>query len=240
MNMKECIQIFLLLITPLIISCESKIDKAIPDSMLIGAVPNINVDIKEDNYKGGKAIIVTGIVPFGIKREQVKPSLLRILKTVAEKYPNATGIFVRLTPDADLGRYAYFAGRADYEDKSIALYYMIPSDKQIEDWNAEIGKPSKNPFTGDEYIIDVPHLSPLNEESFESGKKIALLYHKFNKKLHDKYIEQPLKTISSKQIYQMISREANMPQKDVEYYYRFMNSYFIVGESWDKETINLQ
>jgi len=223
----------------MLVACESKIDKVIPDSLLVGAVPNINVDIKEDHYKGGTAIIATGIIPFDIKREQVKPSLLGVLKTVTKQYPNSTGIFVRLTPDADLGKYAYFAGRTEYEDNEITLYYGVPSDEQIKEWNSEIGKLLPSLFGEKPSIIDVPQLSRFNKETFEAGKKIALFYNKFSKKLHDKYIDQPLKKISSKQIYQMVSREINMPLKNVEYYYRFMNSYFIVGGSWDKETINL-
>lgn len=224
----------------MLISCGSEIDKKIPDSMLVGAVPNMNISLEEDNYRGGKAIIATGIVPFDIKREQVKPSLLAILRVAAEKYPKATGIFVRLTPDEQLGRFAYFAGKADYEDNVITVHYGVPSDEQIKKWNSEIGKP----ITFEESTLginDSPQLSRFNKETFDSGKKIILLFHKIEKQLYDKYINQPLKSPTTEQISRIAAKELGLSLKEVTHHHRLLSNYFSAGTGiWGKETINLK
>jgi len=239
--MKSFFQTFLLLITMLLISCESKIDKAIPEAMLVGAVPNMNVDIKEDNYHGGKARIATAIVPFDIKREQVKPSLLAILKAVYGKYPNATGIFVKLTPDADLGRYAYFAGRADYEDNVITIHYGVPSDEQIKKWNSEIGKPVRDDNEKVLFINDAPRLSIFNKETFETAKKIVLFYYKTDKQLADKYSKQPLKMPTTEQISKIVAKEMGVSLQKVIHHHRLLSNYFSAGTGiWGKETINIK
>ncbi len=232
--------LLLLLIMTFLISCESRIDKAIPDSMLVGAVPNMNVGLEEDNYRGGKAIIATGIVPYDIKREQVKPSLLAILKVVVEKYPKATGIFVRLAPDEQLGRLAYFAGKADYEGNVITVHYGVPADEQIKNWNSEIGKPIT--FEGKTLgTNDSPPLSRFNKETFDTGKKIILLYYKTEKQLIAKYSNQPLKMPTTEQISKIVAKEMGISLKEVTRHHRLLSNYFSAGTGiWGKETINLK
>jgi len=200
----------------------------------------MNVKIEDDNYKGGKAIIATGIVPSDIKREQVKPSLLAILKAVSDKYPNATGIFVRITPDEDLGKYAYFAGKADYEDNEITIHYGVPSDEQIKKWNSEIGKPiiiEGKPFG----INDSPVLSRPNKETINTGKKIILLYYKIEKQFIDKYSKKPLEMPTTTEISKVVAKKIGMEPQEVTRLHRFLSNYFSAGTGiWGKETINLK
>ncbi|MBI4839225.1 MAG: hypothetical protein HY806_08845, partial [Nitrospirae bacterium] len=175
--------IFIFIVT--MVACEPRIDEMISDSQLIGGVPDISINIKEDNYKGGTAIIASGGIPFDVKREQLRPSMLSVLKVVLKKYPQSTGIFVRLTPNEELAKYGYFAGMLDYEEGSAIIHYKIPSDKQIKEWNSEIGKPIY--FEGDSLgINDSPLLSRIdNKDKFETIKRVAILYHKFHKRFAD-------------------------------------------------------
>lgn len=237
-HMNNHIKVLLLqLLFVLVVSCGPNIEDKITDAQLIGAISNVNVSIKEDKYKGGTAIIAVGVIPFDIKREQIKPTILAALKVLIRKYPDATGIFIRLAPDKDLAKYAYFAGTADYENNEITVDYKIPTDKQINDWNSEIGKPieleGKSLGTNDS-----PRLLRFDKKLFDIATKVTLSYHKAQKQLANKYIDQPLKTASTQEIYHLVSGETGVSDKDAQYYRNLMDAYY--GSTREKETISLK
>jgi hypothetical protein len=216
----------------MLISCGSEIDKKIPDSMLVGAVPNISVDIKEQkgkNVKGGRLLEAIGTVPFDIKKEQIKPTILAVIKAIKQKNPDCEWIAVHLKLAKDLPLLQ--AGIAEYKEGNISISYGIPSDKQIEEWNANIGKPVE--FDGKVLgINDLPRLYRPDRKTFEDGAQVIKLYYKLNN-------DPKIKKDRIEQLFPLISKESGLPVKDVESLYRYMSNYYFTG-SWGTEEFKIQ
>lgn len=91
MGIKKLLLIPLLILILLGAGCSSSdpIDRLIPDEALTGAIPNAEpVRIEEQHGKsvnGGFLINAQVIVPFDIKKEQVKPTLLTAIKTLKNR-----------------------------------------------------------------------------------------------------------------------------------------------------------
>lgn len=216
----------------LFVACESKIDKMIPASQLIGAVSDVSVSIREQvgkNVKGGRLLEALGVVPFDIKREQIKPTILAIVKAIKRKNPDCEWIAVHLKLAKDLPLLQ--AGIAEYKEGTVSISYGIPSDKQIEEWNANIGKPFKldNKVLG---INDLPRLYRPDRKTFEDGAQVIRLYFKFNN-------DPKIKKNKVEQLFPLISKELGFPVKDVECLYKYMSNYYFTG-LWGTEEFKIQ
>ena len=113
-------KVFSLILLYALTACTSEIDRLIPASQLSGAVQNINVTIKGQPDKCTAAsddsvyIKAIGIVPFEIKREQVRPTLLAVFKGVKTKYSNCEKFFIELAPAQEMAETGHLVGRTDY------------------------------------------------------------------------------------------------------------------------------
>lgn len=184
-------------------------------------MPNISVDIKEQkgkNVKGGRLLEAIGTVPFDIKKEQIKPTVLAVIKAIKQKNSDCEWIAVNLKLAKDLPLLQ--AGIAEYKEGKVFISYGIPSDKQIEEWNTNIGK------------NDLPRLHRPDKKTFDDGARVIKLYYKFNN-------DPKIKKDNVEQLFPLISKESGLPVKNVESLYRHMSNYYFTG-SWGTEDFKIQ
>jgi len=260
--------ITLLFILALFCGCESRLDKAIPQSSLAGAISDIDVNLsgqgeiadqQECANKSGwcwapkdwTLLNADAFVPFDIKREQIKPTSLAILKKLAEKYPKCTTININLAPDKEMAEILFLVGRLEYRDNKITIHYGIPSDKEMEEHNAQVGK--LYPLSKDCGKIfcepdydkmeknDDPRLSRPDLNTYTLYKRILIIEDDI--KMH-RQIKESYKFSSPKEYYialsNKISKKINLPTKDIEYALRFMHDYYgWMGYGKGEESINV-
>ena len=184
--MKKLIIFFLALL--LFCGCESRLDRAIPQSSLVGAV-SIETKIegnwgdhhkRDGDPKDWTDVWVIGFVPCNIKREQIKPTLLAIFKTVKNEYSKCTFMKIKISPDEEMIRqWGPSIGTLEYNNGKIDIVYGIPSDKQIEEHNAKIGQLEPTFKKGNIFERDYKNLKQNNEprlfrpdpETYLAGKK---------------------------------------------------------------------
>lgn len=122
-----------------------------------------NVKIAE----GGASIGGVGIVKFDIDRGEIKPAVVAMLKVMKEKFPAAKQIILDLSPTVDCP--ACKIAEARYDNGKVTLNYGIPTLKQIEESNSQIGVPS-----GSGKAIERPRLFRPNGEAFGVGLRVMM------------------------------------------------------------------
>ncbi|MGA2525940.1 MAG: hypothetical protein ABSF79_04910 [Smithellaceae bacterium] len=250
--MKKLIIFFLALL--LFCGCESRLDKAIPQSSLVGAVSNIDVnlegrgELKDQKGCTNKAgwcwepkdwtlLMADAFVPFDIKKEQIKPTLLAIFKRLKNEYPKCTIINIWLEPDKELAEILYPIGSLEYHDNKMVINYGIPSDKEMEEHNSQIGKFEiiKNilPMPGEkEEKIEKneePRLFRPDQKTYEFYKRILITAEDI--KFSERKDTRKRKLFNSTKEYyadlsNKVSKKIDVPIKDIENALRFMNSYY--------------
>lgn len=214
-----------------IIACGSDIERKIPPSMTNGAVENLNLSIEKQTGKsryGGTLIKAYGVVPFNIKREQIRPTLLAAIRVLKQNNPGCEWFWVGIVPETmALAKTGRLVGRAEYTEGELDIYYGIPSDKQMDEWNAQIGKPVKDLLGGDTYINDSPRLYSPDKEIFNSGIKALRSYDRLSI------------ANSGAGLYGAVSKETGIGVKKIKPLISLMNNYYTPG-NWGKETISLK
>jgi len=220
---------------------QTVIERLIPDEEIKGGVEVVIIEMEELSKKsahGGRLIILKGTVPFDIKRKQVRPTLLATIKKIKHDDPGCEWIVVSLGPNKKLTEKTHFVGRAEYTEEGIDIQYGIPSDKQMEENNALIGKKQKGVF-GDEYINDSPRLFRPNKKEFEERLRVISVFYRIEaekRKIADaegRYGDY----FPEAQLYELISEELNMPINQVKEYVGYVYRYY--SPVWDKEKIEL-
>lgn len=201
----------------LLSSCSADpIEKLIPQSSTVGALPGITVT--DITIQKGKAInggvYVQGIIPtpYDIKKEQLKPTLIAAIKKL--KYENKTcewiGVYAQIAGGIN-------AGRADYIKGNIQIYYDIPTEQELNDFNVEAIKMGMEP-------IRLP-----TKEEFDLAIAIDKVWQRIKMKILDIEREEALLrqknnkpavwTLTSEKlegkILQMTAKEMNLPKEKV-------------------------
>jgi len=223
-------RIFLLLFLFSAGCSDSPADK-ITNAMCFGAVPISDVSIKfksDQPGRNGQLIDMEGVVPFDIKKEQVKPTILAAFKDLLKKHPESKDIFVGLLPDRRLHQ---FVGHASYHSGTVSIHYGIPSEAEMDKKNANIGKSVPGGIFGEDkehmIIIDHPRLYRPDRATFEK-----IIWIKEAVAMHDN------KSINSKSLCKKISTASKTPLADVEQLYWLMNFYYSSG-FYGEESIRL-
>lgn len=114
---------------------ESTIDRLIPPSATKGALANFSVsEIKVQSGKsvnGGTLVTGSAIVPYDIRRDQVKPTLLAAIKGLKDKHRDCEWIIVYAIPSQNLKGTGINAGMAEYAGGKIRIDYGVPSATQL-------------------------------------------------------------------------------------------------------------
>ena len=179
----------------LIMGCSDPVEKLIPPEALKGALTNLNITGKTQtgkSVKGGTLIEVFAMVPYDIKRKQLKPTLLGGIKGVKKQNSDCEWIILWLRPGKSKGAGIY-AGRAEYKEGKIDLYYGIPSKKQLAQslelknkYSDPALKGKKDEAGFDQYDPDYEAVRLLNKQDFDLGVHIRTLYYKYYKITIDK------------------------------------------------------
>ncbi|MBI3582813.1 MAG: hypothetical protein HY096_02540 [Nitrospinae bacterium] len=210
------------------------INQIITDDDFKGAIKTTTISIE----RHGGRLDVFAIVPYDIKRNQIRPTILYILMKLKQTYENGRIELYLIPDDKVLGEsFTYssiFTGTAEYrEGVNIMITYCIPSNKQMKEYNSKIGKPIFDLFdnkpTG-EINNNIP-LHPPDKKTFKIGKRVVLLWKKL--------IEKNNVMILSDEHAKLISKEIEISIDEVDRYHTFMYRYYDVF-GWDKETIDLK
>lgn len=181
MKIKRIIPIILLSVL-IITSCESNIDKMIPESYLAGAVSSVEVTIKPPNSRRPDNTVVACYVPFDIKRDQLKPTLFTVLKSVKKECADCKIISIFLYTDKEMEEARTWVGRMEYKEGKIELFYQIPTDEQINKHSLTAGKLDPALFGKGTEINKLPPLHRIDKATYEKYKPIYLLYRKIEKR----------------------------------------------------------
>ncbi len=206
--------IFVFIIT----ACQNGANNQAPDPDTVGAIPNLNISyeytsIHHPGVRVRGAVEAKVIVPFDIKREQLRPTLLSIFKDAREKYPDED-IDIFLAPSQGMMNCTQLAGRADYDgDKGkLELDYGIPTDQEMAESNAQIGK--KDPFLG---VDDGPRLYRPDAKTFAILDKVNYLAcRKFKAD----------KEATTFTVFPAVARKMGITAKQVKQYYFFVFDYY--------------
>lgn len=198
MDMKKLLLLLVLMTLGAGCSSSDPIDRLIPDEALTGAIPNAEpVRIEEQRGKsvnGGFLINAQVIVPFDIKREQVKPTLLAAIKTLKNKYSSCEWIVVFLSLRENLDKYTLYAGRAEYTKDGIDVAYWIPSNKQLSEQKDPRKDDNRNdPFLAGLDFSDWEPIRPLTREEFLFATQAAGTYLAFQKTIQDNVMAEAMK-----------------------------------------------
>jgi hypothetical protein len=111
------------------------IEKLIPQSLTKGGLSTFTIDdIEVQNGKsrnGGTYVQGTVSVPFDIKKEMIKPTLLAAIKELKGRYKNTEWIAVY----AMVSKSYSSVGRAEYAQNKIEIHYDILSDEMLKERN---------------------------------------------------------------------------------------------------------
>ncbi len=201
-----------------IVGCNSAADQLIPASYTSDAIQNIETIVKELDVKDNR-LKVTGAVPYDIKREQVIPSLLFVLKKTLKEHPSSKYIFVTLGPDMESALFGYAVGSATFENKKIKILCKIPTDQQMKEHNSRIGKMESGGIFGDDakhpVVYSGPHLFVPDKVTFLNNKRIAIM-------IYDKAISK----YDLDDRYKIISQETGLPLMEVKDRFLFFEQYY--------------
>lgn len=157
----------------------------------------------------GKSVEGIGIVRFDIRREELKPVAIAMLRTLKEKVPAVERMSLSLKPSVDcpvctIAQVAYVKGRT-------VLSYGIPSIEQINSHNAQIGS-SRGSARTSETPLNLP-----DRQTFGNGIAVTMAIDAARKKnLH----------MTDEQLLQQASAATGLPDVVAERYRDFMAAYY--------------
>jgi hypothetical protein len=254
--MNRYIYIPLLCLCALLVSCGDNIERLIPKSQLVGSVANIPINFNKKEVsmcdrQPDYTILGKSTVPFDIKREQIKPSLLAALKDSLKNIKKCQHIWIDLYPDRSFAPYQLnMVGRVEYYQGKITLYYGIPSDEQMREHNGEIGKTKSYTCSKEEvakpgflnackkvgtttWVVDKPYLTRPDKAFFDLGKKVSVSRVELQLKL---YYER--RKYKMEDLYRIVSNKLKMPYAEVKKYDDYFRAYYTWlpnSEKWGKE-----
>jgi hypothetical protein len=242
-----------------LISCSSTAEEIIPNELLKGAVQceNLNGEVQEGkSINGGTLLLVNGSVPFDIKQDQVKPTLLSVIQNGKKKMPECQWIIVFLSPAGGEGTLLQ-VGRAELIYNDITIEYGIPSREQlsqsvknIEKYTDPTLKNHPDPLEAMMYDPDYTPVRLPTPEEYQLGVKIWKTDHrlneeiveqdnesaKINKKWNAEKYRELMKTQSERRA-KRLSEQLKMSVQDLKKAKSIVSKYYILG--WGKEVINL-
>jgi len=199
---------------------ERDVASKIPDSWTVGKSENIRyIEAKEDT----DSLSIEAVVPYDIRREVLRPTLLAILKDAFKAQPQALRIWIHLYPDERLQKHCCWAGDATYEGGVITLHYNIPSDKYIADWNAEIGKPLGPVIDGKPFTFDLPPLFRPTAKDIDIVAQLVTLWDNY----YDEQIHSdPTWHMTDDERDKLVAQKVGIPVADVKRYFGFAYHYY--------------
>lgn len=217
---------------------EDPIDKLIPETSLNGSIQKITIfDLETQRGKivrGGLLIIASVKVPYDLRREQVRPTLLACIKELKKRNRDCEWFNVFLCAD---GRDGIYAGRGEYREGKIYISYGIPSKKQLVE--AEALR---------EELADYVPPRLLSKEEFNLAADLDELYYRYDNTLAEKDLKEArdgkrwnqdvydkLSDSRDDRIYEMIAKEVSLPDDTIRKLRRSLGTYYIFA--WGSETI---
>lgn len=239
---------------------EDPIETLIPPELLKGAISYIDVfDIEIQTRKsinGGTLINAWAAVPYNIKREQVKPTLLSVIRELKKQNPECEWFVVWLCADGERARDAgVHAGRGEYTKDQVNIGYWIPSQKQLKErleLKKQLADPAlKNQQTDDlfalEYDPDYVPAKLLDKKDFDLAVKITILYYNLNKIITDQDIQasrknktwdsdlyRQLMVTQDGRALKMVADKLKIPEDEIRKRKSSLLRYYCM---WDGETI---
>lgn len=207
-----------------ILSCsskESQIDKMFPADQVKGAITKLDATVNEQTgkgVKGGRLVEALVTVPFDIKREQIRPSMIGVLKVLMNKYPDCEWFTISMSFGKDVPLLT--AGQAEYKEGKIQIQYGVPSDKELEEWNL--------------IVKNYPRSILVKQDSatYKQGAEIIKRYYALNNDKSEKKIR------SLHDIFAIISKEKGIPIEEVDRLYTQVGNYFTLN--WGKEEYRIK
>lgn len=229
---------FIILLVLCFSCAEDPLDGLIPETSLNGSIQKITIfDLKTQRGKvvrGGLLITASVEVPYDIRREQVRPTLLACIKELKKRNRDCEWFNVFLCAD---GRVGIYAGRGEYREGTIYISYGIPSNKQLAE--AEALREEL-----DDYVP--PKL--LSKEEFNLAADLNELYYKYDNILAEKDLKEArdgggcnhdvydkLSDSRDDRVYEMIAKEVSIPEDTIRKLTRSLGTYYIFA--WGSETI---
>jgi hypothetical protein len=233
------------------------IDKLIPEASLKGSILNISIfDMETQRGKlvqGGLLINASAKVPYDIKQEEVKPTLLASIRELKKQNKDCEWIIVFLCPD---GRKGVYAGRGEYREGKISIDYGVPSAKQLAEAEAlkiKLADPSlkgkKDEFGIEEYDPNYDPPKLMSKKDFDQASDANDLYYKYYHILGQEDLKKArngtkwnqdvynnLQNTIDDRIYRMISEEMSLPEDQIRKLRSKLAKYFAIY-AWGEETI---
>jgi hypothetical protein len=210
-------------------ACSSSIDTLIPESSLDGALPNLNIQFSEQTGKsveGHRLLAAAVTVPFDIRRDQVKPTLLSIIKQIKHAEPSCEWIVAYLVP-GDSTLPLLQAGIATYKEGKIEIRYGVPSDKNLADYNA-----LKSNVGAD----NNPPLVRPDKAAFEIGGNVLRSCLSNEERLILAGNMQEADSDYALSILPYVSKETGVSLRETKRLYHQLMVYYM--PNWGKETIS--
>lgn len=224
---------------------ENSLDKLIPPSAVKGGITNFivsGIKVSEGKSRNG-GTLVTGsvVVPYNIKRDQVKPTLLAAIKGLKDKYRKCEWIIVYAIPSQELEGSGINAGMAEYAEGKIRIDYGIPSSDQIAE---SVGRGLKK-LSGADY----EPVRLMSREDFDSAVAIDAVWQKIHLKLLDdanqkarqnmtRYADiyrRETAEISDTKLAALTSQKMSIPASQIKKLRRQLLMYY--GPFWGNETL---
>ncbi len=182
----------------------------------------------------GNSINAIVVVPYNIKRSQLRPTILTTLRELKQRYNNPhLAIIINFVPeDERLKNENIVAAYVQYKDDAnpdgtskLEIYYGIPSAEQIKGYNSVIGKPTcENALFSKKlmkYNNNYLPLSPVNKKDFDLGRRVEILgWNLYGK-------------TDMKDLNQTISKRIHISVKEVSKLQYKMETYF--SQEWGHE-----
>ncbi len=205
----------------------SPIYRLIPDASLVGACPTVKIfNIQTQHGKtvnGGMLISASVHVPYSIRRDQVKPTILACIRELKRRNKKCEWIHIFLCVE---GRKIY-AGRGEYKSGEIRVSYGIPSQKQL---------------------ASLEDVKPLNRGDFDKAADISDLFYAYDGilagqdlkkarkgKVWNQDIYNSLMDTRDARIYSMISDQLQISAFEVRRLKRCVMNYYML--TWGDEII---
>ncbi|MCP3940042.1 MAG: hypothetical protein GY710_00975 [Desulfobacteraceae bacterium] len=210
-----------ILLLSIVISCSADpIDKLISSTAMENTVFPLNIfDIQKQTAKsvnGGTLIEASVEVPYDVKRNQVRATILASLKKLKTDYPKTEWFIVYLYPAGkETSRIpaAIHAGRGEYVQQEIFINYLIPSKEEIQRYADKNAK-------SDNYMISTPKL--MSEQEFYKAVGIASLYYDYYKSSRDPNLS-----------YQKAAEQLGMSKTNVKAYRANLLNYYGLGQKFE-------
>lgn len=224
---------------------ESTIDRLIPPSATKGGIANFSVsEIKVQKGKsvnGGTLVTGSVIVPYDIRRDQVKPTLLAAIKGLKDKYRECEWIIVYAVPSQELKGGGINAGIAEYTEGKIRIDYGVPSATQLAE---PVGDELKKLLGADYEPVRL-----MSREDFDLAVAIDAVWQNTHLKLLDDADKKAMQNkaryadiyrretaeISDKKLAALTSQKMSIPASQVKKLRRQLLMYY--GPFWGNETL---